>query len=81
MKLVDIKTAKITSKGQIVIPKEIREAEGLKEGTKVAVLAYSDRIEIRPLKGLKRMAITLLSEKSLSKDWETKEEDKAWKNL
>lgn len=81
MKLIEIKTAKITSKGQIAIPKEIREVEGLKEGTRVAVLAYADRIEIRPLKGLKRIQTALLSEKSLAKDWETKEEDKAWKNL
>ena len=38
MPLIEIKTSKITSKGQIALPKDIRELEGFKEGTKVAIL-------------------------------------------
>ena len=82
MGLIEVKTAKITEKGQIAIPKDIRELEGFSEGSKIAVLAFDDRIELRPLKSLKSGRITaLLSEKALAKEWNKKEEDKAWKDL
>ncbi len=100
MGLIEVKTAKITEKGQIVIPKDIRDIEGFKEGSKIAVLAFDDHIELRPLKSIsveklrvsnipkssafreKGGRITaLLSEKALAKDWSTKEEDEAWKDL
>ena len=87
MPLLEIKTAKITEKGQIAIPKDIREIEGFKEGSKIAVLAYSDHIELRPLSKIKKLDLkegiitALLSEKSLAKEWNTKEEDEAWKDL
>ena len=82
MPLVEMKTAKITEKGQIAIPKDIREKEGFTEGTKVAILAFDDRIELRPLYQFNEKMFTLLaSEKALAKDWISKEEDKAWKNL
>ena len=82
MKLIEVKTAKITEKGQIAIPKDIRDLEGFKEGTKVAILAFEDRIELRPMNQInEKMFTALASEKSLAKLWNTKEEDKAWKNL
>ncbi len=82
MKLIEVKTVKMTEKGQIAIPKDIRELEGFEEGSKIAVLAFDDHIELRPLKSIKSGRIAaLLSEKSLSKDWNTKEEDLAWKDL
>ena len=82
MGLIEVKTAKITEKGQIAIPKDIREIEGFSEGSKIAVLAFDDRIELRPLKSLKSGRImALLSEKSLAKEWNKKEEDEAWKDL
>ncbi|MBN1502289.1 AbrB/MazE/SpoVT family DNA-binding domain-containing protein [Candidatus Woesearchaeota archaeon] len=80
--MIDIKTATITSKGQIALPKEIREETGFKEGDKVAVVSYEDRIEIRPMWQVKeRIETAYASEKSLAKDWLVKEEDKAWKDL
>jgi len=82
MGLIEVKTAKITGKGQIAIPKDIRNLEGFKEGSKIAVLAFDDRIELRPLKSIKSGRIAaLLSEKALAKEWGAKEEDDAWKNL
>ena len=82
MKLIEVKTAKITEKGQIAIPKDIRDMEGFKKGSKVAILAYEDRIELRPMRQVsERMFTALASEKSLAKLWNTKEEDKAWKHL
>ena len=81
MTLMEMKTATITQKGQIVIPKSIRDLEGFKEGSKIAILAYEDRIELRPLKQIKKMFTALASEKVLAKDWNSKEDDEAWKNL
>jgi AbrB family looped-hinge helix DNA binding protein len=82
MVLVEIKSATITEKGQIAIPKEIREIEGFRKGTKIAILAYEDRIELRPLKQLnEKMFTAYATEKSLAKDWNSKEDEQAWKNL
>ena len=82
MPLLEMKTAKITSKGQIAIPKDIREIEGFKEGTKIAILAFEDHVELRPLKQLDEKMFTLVaSEKSLAKDWRSKEDEEAWKDL
>ncbi len=100
MGLIEVRTAKITEKGQIAIPKDIRDLEGFREGQKIAVLAFDDHIELRPLKSISWRSFAsprsqkarafrgksgrltaLLSEKALSKDWNTKEEDKAWKDL
>ena len=82
MGFIEVKTAKITEKGQIAIPKDIRELEGFKQGDKIAILAFDDHIELRPLKSIKGGRISaLLSERALAKDWNTKEEDEAWKDL
>jgi len=37
MTLLEIKTTKITEKGQISIPKDVREKNGFKEGEKLAI--------------------------------------------
>ena len=82
MALIEIKTAKITEKGQIAIPKDIRDIEGFKEGSKIAILAFEDRIELRAMGQIsEKMFTALASEKSLAKDWNSKEDDEAWKNL
>jgi len=82
MPLIEMKTVTITRKGQISIPKRIRDIEDFKEGEKIAILAYDDRIELRSMKQIdERMYTAFASEKVLAKDWNTKEEDEAWKNL
>jgi len=82
MTLMEIKTVKITEKGQIAIPKDIRELEGFEEGDKVAILAFEDRIELRSLKQFnERMFTALASEKTLAKDWLSTEDEVAFKNL
>ena len=82
MALIEMKTAKVTGKGQIAIPKDMRDIEGFKEGTKIAILAYDDRIELRPMHQInEKMFTAYTSQKSLSKDWNSKEDDEAWKNL
>ena len=82
MPLIEMKTVKITEKGQIAIPKDIRELEGFEEGDKIAILAFDDRIELRTLRQLnERMFTAFASEKVLTKDWLSKEDEEAWKNL
>ncbi len=82
MTLLEIKTATITGKGQIAIPKEIREKEGFTEGTKVAILAFEDRIEVRSFAQFNEQSFpALASEKALAKEWLSTEDEEAWKNL
>lgn len=82
MSLIEMKTAKITEKGQIAIPKDIRKLEGFKLGNKVAILAYKNKIEIRPLKKIDETMLTALaSERVLARDWLSEEEDEVWKDL
>ena len=82
MPLLEMKSGTITRKGQISIPKRIRDIEGFKEGDKIAIIAYDDRIELRSMKQVEEsMQTAFASEKVLAKDWNSKEEDEAWKDL
>ncbi|MBI5968914.1 MAG: AbrB/MazE/SpoVT family DNA-binding domain-containing protein [Deltaproteobacteria bacterium] len=48
-------TVTVSSKYQVVIPKEIREKLHIKVGQKFQILHYGDRIEFLPRKNIKRM--------------------------
>ncbi|MEA1984797.1 MAG: AbrB/MazE/SpoVT family DNA-binding domain-containing protein [Euryarchaeota archaeon] len=81
MTIVDIRTATISSKGQIVIPSSMRKG-AFTVGHRVAIIAKDDQIEIRPLSDIEeKMATAIASEKSLAKVWDTPEEDEAWSYL
>lgn len=45
----------VSPKYQVVIPKEIRDRLKLAPGQRVQVMAYGDRIELIPVKPVKRM--------------------------
>jgi AbrB family looped-hinge helix DNA binding protein len=45
----------ISSKYQVVIPREVRKALGLKSGEKAQVIPYRNRIELVPLRTIKEM--------------------------
>ena len=78
----EIKTATVTSKGQICIPSIARTIKGFKEGSKVSVLVYQDHVELRSMEQLsEKLFPALVSEEVLAKEWNTKEEDEAWKDL
>lgn len=87
--LTELRTLTITAKGQIAIPKDVRNREGFREGDKVVLMAYEDHIEIRPVKNLERaldiskpgVQTAIMSEKSLAREWLTPKEDEAWKDL
>jgi AbrB family looped-hinge helix DNA binding protein len=42
-------TATVSTKGWIVIPKELRERYGLKKGTRVRLMAYAQALVLVPL--------------------------------
>jgi len=45
----------VSPKYQVVIPKEVREALGIFSGQKIQVLTYQNRIELVPIKPMKKM--------------------------
>lgn len=44
-------TSTLTSKGQVTIPKEIRNALGLKDHDRVSFIRRGDEVVIKPVKG------------------------------
>ncbi len=45
----------VSPKFQVVIPKEIRESMGIVSGQKIQMLTYRNRIELIPIKPMKKM--------------------------
>ena len=75
---MEISTTKMSSRGQIVIPLDLRK--GINEGDKLIVIRKGDSIILK--KSLPEIPETAIwSEESLAKTWLTKEEDEAWKDL
>ncbi|TGC06645.1 AbrB/MazE/SpoVT family DNA-binding domain-containing protein [Methanolobus halotolerans] len=81
MPLIEVRSATVTKKGQITLPREFRELN-LGESDKAAILVYDDRIEIRPLASIEKdLECAILSQESLAESWNTPEDDEAWKYL
>ncbi len=47
--LVEASTTKVSSKGQVVIPVNVRKAAGLKEGEKVLAIAIDDTVILKKI--------------------------------
>ena len=80
----EIRTVKITRKGQVSIPSAVRARAGFEEGAKINIVAYDDRVELRPMQKEKlseAMMAMLASEKAFAKNWLSKEDEEAWKDL
>jgi AbrB family looped-hinge helix DNA binding protein len=45
----------VSSKFQVVIPREVREAMGIKPGARIQVMQYENRLELIPVKEPKAM--------------------------
>lgn len=45
----------VSPKFQVVIPKEVRESMGIFSGQKIQVLTYQNRIELIPIKPMKKL--------------------------
>ncbi|MBI4144262.1 AbrB/MazE/SpoVT family DNA-binding domain-containing protein [Candidatus Woesearchaeota archaeon] len=67
----------VGEKGQIVIPKLIRDEFKIQKGTKLIISEDKDRIIIKPTKMDENTLMLLLSELSLKKAWDNKY-DKQW---
>ena len=50
-----METVTISPKFQVVIPKDIRETLKLKAGQKVQAIVYEDRIELIPVRPIRKM--------------------------
>jgi len=48
-------TVTVSPKYQVVIPRQVREEFGIKPGEKVQVFVYEGRIELVPVRPLRRM--------------------------
>ena len=48
-------TVTISPKFQVVIPQSVREAMGLRSGEKAQVIAFRNRIEIIPLRDIRKL--------------------------
>ena len=48
-------TVTISPKFQIVIPRAIREMLGLRPGQKIQAIAFEDRIELVPIRPMRKM--------------------------
>ena len=48
-------TVTLSNEYQLVIPKEIRETIGIEAGTSFEVISYNNRIELIPIKPIKKL--------------------------
>lgn len=73
----------VSEKGQIVLPKKMRDTLKIHEGSRLWLEEKNDRIEIIKLdsSAMDANAPFFLSHRSLAKDWFSKEDEEAWKNL
>ncbi len=82
---MEIKTIKLSAKGQLCIPQEMREEVGFKEGEKLILVAKGNEILIRKSNDiLKKLKIDkesfetmLMSEEVLKEEWDN-EYDERW---
>lgn len=73
----DISTTKMTSKGQVVIPEEIREYMHLESGVKFIVMATNDSIIFKKVTPIPQKDIKLLlkASQAIAKKYKFKEKD------
>jgi AbrB family looped-hinge helix DNA binding protein len=48
-------TVTVSPKFQVVIPKDVRDSMGIVSGQKIEILTYGNRIELIPIKPMKKM--------------------------
>lgn len=70
---MDVEITKMTSRGQVVIPQDIRQNNGLKEGERFLVYDVGDSIVLKRIKNLKKAKNIEEFEKVFSSMWKTAE--------
>lgn len=51
----EMKSVTVSPKYQVVIPKEIRDSMQIKPGEKIQLVQYENRLELIPVRNIKRM--------------------------
>lgn len=81
-----LETIRVSSRGQIVIPEELRNKLGITEGTKLVMIAENNRLILETEKNfleyleqfMETSGWKKLSEKNLSKIWDNPKDDEIW---
>ena len=73
---MEIATTRVSSRGQIVIPVEMRG--NFKEGDNLVVINKGDELIIKKEKDV---SLAFSDNKLLAEDWLSKEDEEAWKDL
>lgn len=68
---MNIEITKMTSRGQIVIPQEIRQYKGIEEGERFLVYDIDDSIVLKRIKNLEKAEKIEEFEKIFSSMWKT----------
>ncbi len=71
-----VEVVSIGEKGQIVIPKKMRDDFKLEKGVQLIILEENNKIVLKPIKMDDKMMLMLLSEASLKKTWNNKFDDR-----
>jgi AbrB family looped-hinge helix DNA binding protein len=78
--MMNIKTVKVSDKGQIAIPKEMREILHIEKGDEVILIAEGNIIIIEKVKKENFKDLLKLSESTVQKIWDNGE-DEVWNEL
>ena len=68
---MNVEITKMTSRGQVVIPQDIRQSNGLKEGEKFLVYDTGNSIVLKRIKNLQKIKGIDEFEKAFSSMWKT----------
>lgn len=81
-----IKTVRVSEKGQIAIPREVRESAGIEKGDVLVVFQDNERILLQKVQTVAKKAedefayLVKLSEKTFAKLWSNKK-DEVWDKM
>ncbi|MDO8633828.1 MAG: AbrB/MazE/SpoVT family DNA-binding domain-containing protein [archaeon] len=85
--MAQVEIITVSKKGQVVIPKNVREQLQIRQGSKLLLVQKNNKVTLSKVDSLlqeekqEKLYTALASEKALAKDWLSKEEDEAWKDL
>lgn len=86
--MTQVEIITVSKKGQVVLPKEVREELSIVSGSKLFLVQKKGEVTLRKVESLigkekdnEKLFTALASEKSLAKSWLSKKEDDAWKDL
>ncbi|OLS25389.1 MAG: hypothetical protein HeimC2_18460 [Candidatus Heimdallarchaeota archaeon LC_2] len=78
--MMNVKTVKVSDKGQIAIPKEMRDILHVEKGDEVILIAEGNIIIIKKVKKANFKDLLKLSESTAQKIWNN-DEDEVWNEL